>query len=82
MKRTIVFVIVLSVVRGMQTFVPQFVMTRGGPGMANTPITLHIYNNVLVYYKMGLASAMAVLLAIVVLFFTFLQMRLFEKEGA
>lgn len=82
MKRTIVFVIVLSVVRGMQTFVPQFVMTRGGPGMANTPITLHIYNNVFVYYKMGLASAMAVLLAIVVLFFTFLQMRLFEKEGA
>jgi ABC-type sugar transport system permease subunit len=57
-------------------------MTRGGPGMANTPITLHIYNNAFVYYKMGLASAMAVLLAIVVLFFTFLQMRLFEKEGA
>jgi multiple sugar transport system permease protein len=78
LKRTVVFVIILCVVRGMQTFIPQFIMTRGGPGIANTPITLSIYHNAFSYYKMGRASAMAVLLGIVALAFTFVQLRLFE----
>ena len=80
LRRTVVFVIILCVVRGMQTFIPQFIMTRGGPGISNTPITLSIYHNAFSYYKMGRASAMAVLLGIVALAFTFVQLRLFESE--
>lgn len=81
LTRTMLFAVILSAVRGVQTFVPQFVMTRGGPGMANTPLTLHLYNTAFVYYKMGKASAMAVLLGTAIMAFTVLQLRIFSDEG-
>jgi len=77
LRRTMLFVTVLCVVRGVQTFVPQFIMTRGGPGISNTTVALQIYNNAFIYYKMGRASAMAVLLGAIVMLFTLLQMKFF-----
>jgi ABC-type sugar transport system permease subunit len=55
-------------------------MTRGGPGISNTPITLYIYNNAFRYFKMGKASAIAVLLGVVVMLLTFLQLKIFGDE--
>jgi multiple sugar transport system permease protein len=81
LRRTTLFVIVLCMVRGVQTFVPQFIMTRGGPGISNTTIGLSIYNNAFVYYKMGRASAMALLVGLVVMVFTVIQLRLFRETG-
>ena len=80
LRRTMLFVSVLCIVRGIQTFVPQYTMTRGGPGISNTPITLYIYNNAFRYFKMGKASAIAVLLGVVVMLLTFLQLKIFGDE--
>lgn len=56
---------VLAIYRGGQVFDPQYVMTGGGPGSATEVINLYIYRTAFVNARMGRASAVAVVLFIV-----------------
>jgi multiple sugar transport system permease protein len=76
LKPTIVLVIVISFISAFQVFTPIMIMTAGGPGGASRVFPLLIYENAMVYLKMGYASALAVVLFATLLVLTVTQMRL------
>jgi ABC-type sugar transport system permease subunit len=55
------------------------VMTNGGPARSTMVLVLYIYNNAFSYLKMGYASAISVVLFVIILFFTVIQLVL-EKR--
>ncbi|MDB4938196.1 MAG: Sugar transporter, permease protein [Labilithrix sp.] len=73
---TTFFVSVTGTIAALQNFDQVYVMTRGGPAYASATYMLYVYVSGFQYFEMGYASAMAWLLAIVVLVVTWLQFRL------
>ncbi len=76
---TIFFSVVMAVINSFKVFEPIFVMTGGqfggGPGGSTTVMVFDIYQNAFSYYKMGYASAEAVILLSMVLVITLIQYR-------
>ena len=70
------FVTVMSVIGSFQVFTQVWVMTQGGPVQSTTTVVYNIYENGFRYFQMGYASAMAVVLFVIILAFTFVQLRL------
>lgn len=66
MTPTIFFNLIMGLVAAFQAFNNAFIMTGGGPRNATLLYMLHIYNNAFRYFRMGYASALAVMLFIVV----------------
>ena len=79
-KPTTLFVLVINLINGFQAFTYQFVMTRGGPSDATNVASLLIYDTGLQYQKMGLASAMSIVLFLVIMAFTLFQMRVVKAD--
>src|SRR5699024_11006401 len=71
---------VIAVIRGMQAFTPQYVMTGGGPGSATEVVNLFVYKTAFVYADMGRASAVAVLLFLALAVVTLIQMKVFGGQ--
>jgi multiple sugar transport system permease protein len=80
LKPTTLFVIVVSVVNALRHFDAIWIMTAGGPGDSTRVLTVLIYETGWVFLKMGTASAMSVVLFILVFIFTVVQLRLFRSE--
>src|SRR5918997_2891476 len=70
---TTLFVVVISVIGSFQVFDQALVMTNGGPGTSTTTLVLYIYKAGFQSYKMGYASAIALVLFVIVALFTALQ---------
>lgn len=66
MTPVIFFNLVMNLVGAFQAFNNAFIMTQGGPNNATRLYMLHLYDNAFSYFRMGYASALAVLLFIVV----------------
>ena len=69
------YVIVISIISSFQIFTNVFVTTRGGPGTSTLVYVMHLYLNAFEYMKMGLASAMAWILFVIILALTWLQFK-------
>ena len=69
-------VLVLALIKGVQTFDEVFVLTGGGPGSATTLIVQYIYETGFAAQPQlfGVAAAASLLLAIVLLFLTLAQL--------
>jgi multiple sugar transport system permease protein len=76
---TTFFLSVTGTIGALQNFDQVYVMTRGGPAYASATYMLYVYVTGFQYFEMGYASAMAWLLAIVVLLVTWLQFRLAKR---
>ncbi len=76
------FVFVNACIRSFQVFGQVLVMTAGGPMNSTTTIAHQIYRNGFEYYKMGYASAQAVILLIIVLIITVINFRYGRGEEA
>ena len=76
---TILFNTILGIIGALQVFTTAFITTQGGPGRATWFYALHIYTTAFQHFDLGYACALAWLLFIVLLFFTFFQIRLSEK---
>jgi multiple sugar transport system permease protein len=70
------FVLVITVIEAFKTFEVTYAMTGGGPNNASTTLAYFIYQNAFTFGRMGYASALAVMLMIIVGFTTFLSFRL------
>jgi len=70
------FVLATSVIANFQTFDLIFVLTNGGPANATTVITYQIYVAAFQQYRMGYATAMSVVLLVVLVFVTYISRRL------
>lgn len=71
----IFFNLVTGVIGTFQIFTQAYVMTRGGPVNATLFYVLYLYRNAFEYLKMGMASAMAWILLLVILALTWLAFR-------
>ncbi len=78
------FVITVSVIGCFQVFDQIFVMTSGGPLDSTTTITYLIYKWAFrdTTVKMGQASALSVVLAMIIIAVTFIQRRVIEGSGS
>ena len=70
------FVLVLAVINSVQVFSAPFVMTGGGPASATLTLVLYLYNQAFRYQQMGLASALAYCLFVVVVALTIVNFSL------
>ncbi len=64
--------LVTQLVQAFQEFNGPYIITAGGPRSSTTLVSLLIYNNAFKSYDMGLASAMAWILFVVLMVFTFI----------
>ena len=81
LQPTILFCTVIGLVTGLQVFIPQFVMTQGGPVDATLVLTLNIYQTAFVYLDGGKAAAMSVILFFIIALVTLVQFVLYRSRG-
>jgi ABC-type sugar transport system permease subunit len=77
LKPIILYQVVMGLIGGMRAFGYNFTMTNGGPGVASMTPVLMIYNYGWLRMQQGYASAVAYVLAVVILLMTIVQFRLF-----
>ena len=80
MARTTVFVVVMMTVFSLQAFAPPLIMTGGGPEGTTNFIAYDIYTLAFSMQLPGLASAVSVVFALVVMAISLLQMRLLRAR--
>jgi len=79
LRRTIIFVYVIGIIQASQVFDQVFVMTQGGPIESTNTVVNELINR-FNSLQLGQASAIAYLLAVVLAFVSFVQIRVFERR--
>jgi len=77
---TTLFVFIVQFIASFRVFVSVSVMTRGGPAKSTQVITYYLYENAFRYLKFGYASAVAVFMFLLMVFFTVFQFRASKKK--
>ena len=72
---TILFNMVMNIIGSFQIFTQAFVMTNGGPANATLTMVLYLYRKGFEQFRFGYASAVAWVLFVVVIFFSFIALR-------
>ena len=80
LQRTFVFVLALTTISYMQEFTHIQVMTQGGPVNSSESLVLYVYLTAFQDFRMGYASAMSVVLMVIILVITLLQLRLLRQR--
>jgi multiple sugar transport system permease protein len=70
---SIFFAVVLTLISSFQVFTQAYVLTGGGPGNTTTTMVLYLYEQGFQFFKLGLASAVAWVLFIIILVITVFQ---------
>lgn len=81
LKPTSLLVIMISLIDAFKSYPLMFALTGGGPGRETTFIVQYIYEVGFMKQELGVASAMSVVLFVIISLFTILQFRL-AKGGA
>jgi ABC-type sugar transport system permease subunit len=76
LRRPAVFVIVVGTISAFKVFTPVYLMTDGGPADSTMVIVFYIFRSAFRYFQMGYASAMSVVLLLIVVVLTLIQFRL------
>ena len=77
---TIALVTTISAISAMKVFAEIYVMTKGGPLNSSKTIVYYIYERAFENLDLGIASAMAVVLLIVVMVFSLINIFCFERK--
>ena len=77
---TIALVTTISAISAMKVFAEIYVMTKGGPLNSSKTIVYYIYERAFENLDLGYASAMAVVLLLIVLVMSFINLLCFEKN--
>jgi multiple sugar transport system permease protein len=81
LRRSIALSLIVSVVFSFLAFNQFFIMTDGGPGTSTESVVMAIYQTAFADMNVGLASAMSVVLVIVVGLITFVQFRFLQGDA-
>ncbi len=73
------FYFIITMINAFQTFEQIYIMTRGGPVNSTTTIVYYIYRNAFRNFKMGYASAQAIVLFAIIMVLTLIYWRTQEK---
>lgn len=76
LKPTTILVSIMAMLQCLKTFSTQYLFTQGGApiGPINV-VTLNLYNTAIRDHRIGLASAMSIILFVIMLLFTWLQFK-------
>lgn len=80
LKPTTLFLLTTETISSFQVFTPVNVMTGGGPGYATTTLISLLYNSGFTEFNMGKASAIAVVIFVILSILTMIQNKLGEDE--
>lgn len=80
-RKIIIFIIITSTIASFNIYAQPSLMTRGGPGSETTVLLMNVFDVAFGQHKMGAASAMALLMALMIVVVSIIQFRLTnEKE--
>jgi multiple sugar transport system permease protein len=80
LRRTLLFVLVIAIIGAMQSFVPAYLLTGGGPSGATTVLPVFLYENAFSYTLMGYASAISVVLFVALGGFSWFLFRVLREK--
>jgi ABC-type sugar transport system permease subunit len=80
LRPTTLFALVIGIIASFEVFIPVYLMTNGGPGYSSMVMVMAIYRAAFQQYQMGYASAMAVILFLVIFVISVLQFKFFGRE--
>lgn len=80
LKPTTLFLLVTQVIESFQIFTPVYIMTGGGPGYATLTLVTLLYDKGFKSNVMGQASAIAVIIFIVLLILSMIQNRIGSRD--
>jgi len=83
LKPTIIFLVITGTIRYLRIFTQVYSMTYqgdGGPLNSTKPLVLYIYNTAFQRFEMGYASAMTIILFIIILCITLFQLKVLSKN--
>jgi multiple sugar transport system permease protein len=75
LRSTVTFCLIMSVVQGMTVFIPELLLTNGGPNNDTMVLSLLVYQDGFVYRDMGPASAIAVIIFVLIMGTTVVSLR-------
>ena len=79
LSNTTLLVVITGTISYLQAFTQIFMMTNGGPGTATYTMVFYLYYEAFSKYRFGYASALSVILFVVIMIFTVFQMKLNRK---
>ncbi len=80
LRRTLTFVGVIALINSLQVFDPIYVLTQGGPVNSTNVLTFDIYQTAFQFGRAGAASAMAILLLVVLAAVVTIVLRAVSEE--
>ena len=80
LQETYRFCLIFAVTGGLRLFAESFIMTGGGPGTASYTLTFLVYRSAFRVNEYGYGNAVAVILIIQALLFTYLIMKTVARE--
>ncbi|HWH72326.1 MAG TPA: sugar ABC transporter permease [Candidatus Sulfotelmatobacter sp.] len=80
LRPVLLFVAVVSMIKAFQAFSSAYTLTGGGPADATKVLPILVYQNAFAFNKMGYASAMAVVMFLVLLVLTIIQFAVLRPE--
>lgn len=80
LRPTILFALVIATIGSFQVFGQVFVMTNGGPAFSTSTLVFYIYHQAFENFRMGYASAIAVVLFVMLALLTALQLWLLRRR--
>ena len=66
LRRTIALAVIISVIGSFLAFTQFFILTQGGPGSETTTVVMAIYKKAFVQLQLGAATAMSLLLVVII----------------
>ncbi|MCG8513674.1 MAG: sugar ABC transporter permease [Halanaerobiales bacterium] len=83
LRPTIIFLVITGTIKYLRIFTQVYSMTyqgNGGPLNSTKPLVLYIYNTAFQRFDMGYASAMTVVLFLIILVITLFQLKVLNKD--
>ncbi|MDI6792122.1 MAG: extracellular solute-binding protein [bacterium] len=80
LRPTTLFLLVTTSIASFQVFAQVLILTDGGPGYATSVLVHRIYTTAFRDFDFGLASAMALILFVVIMSISIVQFKVFRKE--
>ncbi len=81
LKPTTILVSIMSMLQCLKTFSTQYLFTQGGaPTEPINVVTLNLYHTAIRDHRIGLASAMSIILFVIMIFFSWLQFKVSRSD--
>ena len=81
LRPVLLFIVTITLIASANLFTQPIIMTNGGPALRTESIIMRIYREGFQTFRMGSASAMSVILAIILLVLTIVNFRVFGRTN-